>query len=442
MNQQGNQQGRFDYNDVFKGPVSQTYTNTKYEIQQVFHWVTSRRQALPQEARFLYSYYYSTVATIPTQLSLENFNEVRQGYFNHLLNVTLSVRLPHPIVMIKCTNQSNQSLIKDSLLPYIPDLGTVERSLNLTLHKLSNTLLGPGRSKAIPINAVPPLQMPSPETGSSSLIRIFPIIYSRCQTSINYLKHFTLLDFFIDKYYNVIGGYFKVLICTISAYQAYSDTKLLYTKGTSLARIPTALNTRFNSPHYNVLININASRISYLNDPNLYSALPCYQYAIEPMLANIFATTIADLPHDNLSYYSLLIKHTTPYIFKAKQYRFGYKASSTSARLAFSVVIAYCEIISGYLAYILITGYTSTAWNSALEIVMLALQSKVPDHLGHTSVGIHSLSTYQEAVGVRVNSNEKLELIFAHDQNTERHLGKVVGNKAYLMIRSGAQVPN
>jgi len=105
----------------------------------------------------LYSYYYSTVATIPTQLSLENFNEVRQGYFNHLLNVTLSVRLPHPIVMIKCTNQSNQSLIKDSLLPYIPDLGTVERSLNLTLHKLSNTLLGPGRSKAIPINAVPPL---------------------------------------------------------------------------------------------------------------------------------------------------------------------------------------------------------------------------------------------------------------------------------------------
>jgi hypothetical protein len=67
-----------------------------------------------------------------------------------------------------------------------------------------------------------------------------------------------------------------------------------------------------------------------------------------------------------------------------------------------------------------------------MEFVMFALQSRSPDHIGHTSVDINSLKTYQEAVGVGVNSDDELELVFAHDRDVgARSLRKVVLNKAY-----------
>jgi hypothetical protein len=63
----------------------------------------------------------------------------------------------------------------------------------------------------------------------------------------------------------------------------------------------------------------------------------------------------------------------------------------------------------------LITGATSTAWNSAIELVLLALQSKPHEHLGHTSSGIDSIQTLTESVDIRINQQNELELVFAHD---------------------------
>lgn len=67
-----------------------------------------------------------------------------------------------------------------------------------------------------------------------------------------------------------------------------------------------------------------------------------------------------------------------------------------------------------------------------MELVALALQSKKPDDLGHTSVGIDFLDTFDKSVGIRFNGDNELELVFAKDRDLEsRDLRKIQRNKAY-----------
>ena len=87
--------------------------------------------------------------------------------------------------------------------------------------------------------------------------------------------------------------------------------------------------------------------------------------------------------------------------------------------------------------YIIVTDHTCVAWDSATELILLALQSKTPDHLGAISVGIDSVNTLRQSVGIRVSRNaetaeEKLELVFARDEDiAKRSLRKIERNKAY-----------
>lgn len=120
---------------------------------------------------------------------------------------------------------------------------------------------------------------------------------------------------------------------------------------------------------------------------------------------------------------------------------FGYGSTDTTTRLSLAVITAYCMITVLYMAYIITTGRTSIAWNSATELIILALRSKEPNDLGHVSVGLDSMDTLCRSVGIRVHAvtigetgevEEKLELVFEHDdKNGTRALTKVDRNKAY-----------
>ena len=113
-------------------------------------------------------------------------------------------------------------------------------------------------------------------------------------------------------------------------------------------------------------------------------------------------------------------------------YGYGYGIGSTSITLSIVVLSLYSVITILYLLYILITGSTSTAWNSAIELIALALHSKSPDNLPNTTAGINCSGTFSRRVGIRVNAEEKLELVFAND--SDRRLGglrKIQRNKAY-----------
>jgi hypothetical protein len=126
------------------------------------------------------------------------------------------------------------------------------------------------------------------------------------------------------------------------------------------------------------------------------------------------------------------VANTTTSTFTLTDYGYGYGTRSTSIYLAMVVLTTYCIITILYLIYTIATGSISTAWNSGIELVTLALQSRKPDHLGHVSVGIDSVMTFNESVGIRVNTDNELELVFAHDPNFgKRGLRKIERNKEY-----------
>jgi hypothetical protein len=120
---------------------------------------------------------------------------------------------------------------------------------------------------------------------------------------------------------------------------------------------------------------------------------------------------------------------------------YGYGATDTSIRLSVAVMLTYCIITIVYVSYIIITGHTSIAWDSATELIMLALQSKEPAGLGHISVGLDSMETFRKGVGIRVSTLdnditgqpvEKLELVFEDDEEgKKRGLLKIERGKAY-----------
>jgi hypothetical protein len=107
----------------------------------------------------------------------------------------------------------------------------------------------------------------------------------------------------------------------------------------------------------------------------------------------------------------------TAYRFIAREFGYGYGPRSTSLYLSMAVLLSYCIIVIGYILYTLVTGLVSTAWNSGVESITLALQSKRPDRLGYTSVEFNSFKTLSESVGIRVNTDNELELVFAHDRD-------------------------
>lgn len=118
--------------------------------------------------------------------------------------------------------------------------------------------------------------------------------------------------------------------------------------------------------------------------------------------------------------------------FSATVYGYGYGTIDTSVILSMTVIMAYCVTTLSYIGYILVTGLTSTAWNATIELVTLALYSKRPDHLGHATVGVETIDTHSQPVGIRVNSDSELELVFQQDQDFRlRDLSKIERNKEY-----------
>jgi hypothetical protein len=206
---------------------------------------------------------YSTIATIPTRISLDNLN-CAPGVFD-LSNFTLSVQLPHPVVVRRCTPpyRITDGLAQGSPLPYIQDHVTAQGSPS-DLNDLVKSHLGPSHINTVRIDAVPPLWVPSPETGSSSLIGVLPRFEEYCWTKFNYSEPFTLSELFTDEYRDAKETCFEVLVCTISAYSSSSDIERLYNEGTSVAHVPSLLDVGFDLTHYDSLIIMDLSGISYL----------------------------------------------------------------------------------------------------------------------------------------------------------------------------------
>jgi hypothetical protein len=149
-----------------------------------------------------------------------------------------------------------------------------------------------------------------------------------------------------------------------------------------------------------------------------------------PVVKSPYGDYIAGLEHEMPSGRDAV--NITTFRYTMVDYGFGYGTRSISIYLAMAVMITYCAITISYIAYTIATGKSSTAWSLGIELVTLALQSRRPDHLGHVSVGIDSINTLAEPVGIRVNNQNELELVFAHDRDVNsRDLRKIERNKEY-----------
>lgn len=352
-----------------------------------------------------------------------------------LHNQSVGVEVAHPVVGVNC-NRYRPSTNPGTVVFYYKDDKTSEAPLS-NLSILSRQASGSSEySEKDRMQFFAPVYMESPEPGSHSMIAVLFTFY---QGSDNATLS-SLYEYVKKGNPEKLQGFLYIETCTVSAYWNFGEVLSINSDVSYV--VQTGLLSMSN-PHKPRPIRLNLTGIEELHgakfnryrfDTSLYTGA---------CLAMIFATAIAGVgtslvsPHsiDGLNWYQapdLDSSNSTALRYTSKRWGYGYNTQSTSTQLSIAVITAYCVIIVAYIVYILITGSTSTAWNSAIELVALALQSRKPDYLGHTAVGLDSLETYKEGVGIRVNNDNELELVFSHDRDfATGTLRRVERNKEY-----------
>jgi hypothetical protein len=254
----------------------------------------------------------------------------------------------------------------------------------------------------------------------------------------------------------LVGAFFNIgwpeklfRVCTISSYWRKTETTLAPSDRGVLVQTNHIEGRDNMSREQLIPITIDLDNVTSANVGNLtrdLANLTLYQppdetfvvaKRYENLLSVAFAAALAEIPHysrrwDNKDEVQVDKASTTAFDISVIIRGYGYGTAATSAYLSVAVITAYCIVTLIYIAYTLATGTSSTAWNSGIELVALALQSRRPDHLKHMSAGIDSMQTFREGVGIRVNEQDELELVFARDRDIDtRKLRKIERNKAY-----------
>jgi hypothetical protein len=224
---------------------------------------------------------------------------------------------------------------------------------------------------------------------------------------------------------------YNALTCTVAAYWETSEHELVGTDdGLRLVRTAPLSRTNSHTPRGARPIAVDWGTIPDLNSAK-FADMILSSYSLRASLLAISLASVISEGTGALQYWHDTESETQFSITKVTR-GYGYGTSPASTRLSLVVIIAYCIVTVSYITYLLVSGHASTAWNSATELVLLALQSRHVEHLDHTSVGINSKETYREPVGIRVSGERRLELVFAKDPSIRaRKLRRVVPNKAY-----------
>jgi hypothetical protein len=383
---------------------------------------------------------------IPSEALRERLRARQAGTPPTQSNGTVPTKdIPHPRTIVRCAKppkELNDNMQPTDVIYHVRDDGTSLGSLG-NLSAIVDQVHGQGtigiqsyRNRTLRYQYFSPVWIASPETGSAASVGIFLTWYSNARTP-------QPLDQLLAESTSTAWP-LSVITCNVLASYITAPAVVAMDKGRLLAtQTDTVLNLAF-VPVRNITLNVTG--IDML-DSSAFAAsgelkntpLPPDPYAVE--LAAALTLGISDI--------SARGNYTTEYggnetnslsltvnksVFERRStlYAYGYTTNSTSVRLALAVILAYCIVTIAFLIYILVTGYTSTAWNSAIELVALALQSRKPEYPGHTAVGIDSLHTLNQGVGIRVNKDDELELVFASDRDLDsKGLRKIERNVVY-----------
>lgn len=111
---------------------------------------------------------------------------------------------------------------------------------------------------------------------------------------------------------------------------------------------------------------------------------------------------------------------------------YGYGATAITVKLSLVVLFLPSILVFVYDVTVFLQGASPTALDTPAELITLALQSGHPKHLVNTSLGIETMATLRAPVGIRVNSEQSLELVFRDDSEQQgRVLTNVEANKEH-----------
>ena len=97
-------------------------------------------------------------------------------------------------------------------------------------------------------------------------------------------------------------------------------------------------------------------------------------------------------------------------------------------------MFCYCLLAFGHTIYLLTTGLSSNAWDTAAEVVALAMNSTPTKFLENTCAGIFAVETFKTKVRAMVTDSgngidEHVELVFGDVPNAKFSL--LVENEEY-----------
>ncbi|KAF2835399.1 hypothetical protein M501DRAFT_999153 [Patellaria atrata CBS 101060] len=91
---------------------------------------------------------------------------------------------------------------------------------------------------------------------------------------------------------------------------------------------------------------------------------------------------------------------------------YAYNMDGVGVKIAISVLALYCAFALGFVCYALISGASSSCWDTVAEVTALALNSERPQVLKNTSTGIRTMATFRAPVSVRAHEDKGLQIIF------------------------------
>lgn len=90
--------------------------------------------------------------------------------------------------------------------------------------------------------------------------------------------------------------------------------------------------------------------------------------------------------------------HTIPQRFY--KYGYGYGTNGLAVRVSLAILIIYCAVAIAHIIYSITTGISSTAWDSASEVVALSMNSRPATELQNTCAGIQTTRVFEHKVRI------------------------------------------
>jgi hypothetical protein len=96
------------------------------------------------------------------------------------------------------------------------------------------------------------------------------------------------------------------------------------------------------------------------------------------------------------------ILQSFPLRFQQRYYRFGYGYAPNviTVKVSLAILILYCIVAIAHIVYSVISGISSTAWDSISELVALSINSRPSIELQNTCVGIRTTAIFEHKVRI------------------------------------------